>query len=179
MIRNGPQSFGLVTRALHWLTAALVLAAAPLGLYIANTQPSLSSLWLFGLHKTLGISVLALVLVRIAWHALSRPPVPFASGVAWKDRLANIVHRMLYVLMIAVPLVGWVASSATGIDSVVLGGLTLPRIAPVSEQVDETGFLIHASLAFLFLAVVALHIAGALLRRDGTLRRMVTGHTRP
>lgn len=172
---NGADRFGLVTRVLHWSTALLVLGTLPLGLYLAGAEIGLSTLWLFGLHKSIGIAVLGLALVRLVWHRLSPPPPPMASVPAWQVRAARWTHRVLYVLIVAMPVSGWVASSATGIDTVIFGGWTLPRIAPVSERWEEVGFAVHGALAAALLTLIALHMAGAVHRRDGTLRRMLRG----
>ena len=177
--RNTSTSFGSVTRALHWLMVILVFAALVLGNRIANMEMSLSALKFFGYHKSLGVSVLALIVLRILWHRITPPPTPIQSGVGWQDGLAKTIHRTFYVLLVAMPLTGWAASSATGIDTVIFGRWTLPAIAPVSERWEEVGFAIHGVIAKLLVAVILLHIAGALyhalVKRDGTLRRMTTG----
>lgn len=178
-LRNHPQGFGSVTRLLHWLTVVLVFAALILGNRIANMEVSLSALKFFGYHKTLGMTVLALMILRILWHWITPPPAPLSHGVIWQDRLARNVHRSFYVLLLAMPLTGWFASSATGIDTVVFGRWTIPAIAPASERLEEIGFLIHGTIAKILVAVILLHIGGALYRTfikpDGTLSRMVRG----
>ena len=73
------------------------------------------------------------------------------------------------------PLSGWIASSATGIDTVIFNTFTLPRIAPVSERWAEVGFQVHGAIGFILAVLVFLHVAGAVVRRDGTLSRMVRG----
>lgn len=171
---NGPERFGLISRLLHWLTALVVLALIPLGLRIAWGEVTLETLWLFGLHKSLGFVALSLVLIRIAWHAVSPPPGPLPD-TAWKTRAARGVHRGLYVLLVAMPITGWIGASATGIDTVVFGRWTAPRIAPVSEAWETAAFVVHGILAAILLALLLLHVGGALTRRDGTMRRMVLG----
>lgn len=177
--RNSAGGFGWVTRALHWVTAILVLSTIPLGLWIARIEPSLATLKYFGLHKTLGITVLTLTLIRILWHRVSPPPPPVSSGSLWQDRAARAVHLAFYLLLVAIPLTGWIASSATGIGTVVFNRWTLPSIAPVSEAWESAFFTLHTFLAQIFAALIALHVAAALHRglakRDGTLRRMVRG----
>ena len=174
-----PQGFGRVTRALHWLMAAGILGNFALGAYIARMQVGLGNLWLFGLHKTLGISLLALAVVRIAWHGLKPPPGPLPGPPPWQMQLAHLTHRALYVLMFAVPLSGWAYASATGLDVLIFGKVTLPGIAPVSEDWENRLHLLHRTLTWTLLALVCLHVAGALKRslisRDGTLSRMLKG----
>lgn len=177
-LRNSPHHFGILTRAVHWLSAFLVLAAIGLGFFISNAEFSLSLLKYFGLHKTLGITVFALTVLRLVWHKISPPPHPKPSGAAWKDQLARVVHKSFYVLLIAMPLSGWIASSATGIDTVIFNRWTLPAIAPTDEAWEKAGFALHAIIAKLLVATIVLHVGGALVRsasRDGTMRRMWAG----
>lgn len=179
-LTNGADSFGAVTRTLHWSVAVCVLAALPLGTFIARSEITLSNLWLFAFHKSLGVTVLSLVILRLAWHRVSPPPAPIPAKRAWQDVAARWVHRSFYVLLLAVPLSGWFASSATGIDSVIWGRWTLPRIAPVSERWESLGFAIHWWLTKLLALGVLLHLAGVVQRvrgGDGTLRRMIFGRS--
>lgn len=174
--------FGLMTRALHWVMALGILGTAGLGAYVARMEVGLANLWLFGLHKTIGICLLALALVRIGWHRLVPPPGPLPGPPEWQMRLARGTHRALYGLMLAVPLSGWAYGSATGIDTVIFGRVTVPPIAPASPEWEAALVLLHRALAWTLLALVALHVAGALeravVRRDGTLRRMLAGGAR-
>lgn len=178
--RNRTDSFGWVSRGLHWLMALMILFMLGLGSYIEDMEPALSTLWLYGLHKSIGISLLVLVLLRLGWHRLSPPPASLTAGIPpWQIRAARVTHRALYGLMLAVPLTGWIASSATGIDTVIFNRITLPGIAPVSEIWETAFFTAHAILTKLLLLCVGLHVAGALYRhlghRDATLRRMIRG----
>ena len=178
MLVNTPRAYGIVTRSLHWITAALILAALPLGAYIADMEPALSTLWLYGAHKTLGASVLALALLRLGWHLVSPPPPLPASAAPRADAAARLVHRSFYALLLLFPLAGWVGSSATGIDTVIFGRWTLPAIAPASPLIEEAAFAVHSGAAWTLAALVALHVAGALLRAlkgEPAFRRMIRG----
>lgn len=169
--RNTENGFGLISRMIHWAMAALVVGLLILGLFIANMQPSLANLWLYGAHKTAGIIALCLVLARIIWHKIS----PVSAPMGDISQLAKWAHRALYACLILMPLSGWIASSATGLDVIIFDAVTLPAIAPVSEAWENAGFALHRATAYLLMAVLALHIAGALIRRDGTLARMIWG----
>jgi cytochrome b561 len=178
--RNTPDRFGVVTRTIHWAMAVLILVQLALGTRIAGMEPGLSNLWLYGLHKTIGIVALALVILRIVWHMISPPPRPISPPGDWTVRAARTAHRALYVLLIAAPLSGWIASSATGIDVMIFDRWALPRIAPVSEAWETTGFAVHRMATLALFGVVALHMMGALKREmegDGTLTRMIRGRT--
>ncbi|MFN3994657.1 MAG: cytochrome b [Tabrizicola flagellatus] len=179
MLKNGPAEFGLVTRVLHWGTMLLVIAQLALGLRIADLEPGLSTLWLYGLHKTLGFAVLALILARIGWHLVSPPPPPLGPrGPAfWAARAA---HWAIYALLLAIPLTGWAGSSATGIDVMIADRWTLPPLVEPSEAAEAFWFRLHDILTKLLMALVTLHMLGAFKREmegDGTLTRMLKGRT--
>lgn len=178
MLRNTAESFGLITRLLHWGIALLVIIMLSLGLRIEDMEPALANLWLYSLHKSLGLITLALMVLRILWHLYSPPPKPLGGG--WQAMLARAAHLAIYALLIAIPLSGWAASSATGIDVMLFDRWIIPSIAPVSTLWEERGFALHGILTKLLLALVFLHMGAALKREmdgDGTLRRMVTGRT--
>jgi cytochrome b561 len=178
MIRNSGDRFGLATRVLHWTMAAAILATLPIGLWIANAQPSLAIIKWFGIHKTIGMTILALAVIRIAWHRITPPPGPLPGGPAWADRVARTTHRAFYVLLLVIPLSGWIGSSASGLDTVVFGRWTVPAIAPASPGIETAAFAVHGAAAFLLAGLIVLHVAGAVKRAlggDGTLRRMMTG----
>lgn len=174
-VANDAGHFGLVSRLLHWLMAAGILVMLGLGTWIMRMEVNLSNLWLFGVHKTIGFSLLVLAAIRIAWHRASPPPRPIGDPDDWRSRAARLAHLALYVLMLAVPITGWVASSATGLDVMVFDTWALPPLAPVSETWEKTFFAVHGILTKLLAALLVLHVAGAFSRRDGTLRRMLRG----
>jgi cytochrome b561 len=177
-LTNTPDSFGLVSRVIHWAMAIGILGMLVLGTRISDMQPGLSNLWLYSLHKSIGLILLALVLLRIVWHRISPPPGPIGPAGGWEQRLARAAHVALYTLMIAVPLSGYVASSATGLDVMLFDRWVLPPLAPVSVAWEEAGFAAHEQLTKLLMAVILLHVAGALRRAfggDRTLRRMLRG----
>jgi cytochrome b561 len=176
-LRNGPESFGLVTRVLHWTMAVLIVVMFALGLRLTSMEPGLSNLWLYGLHKTLGITLLLLVLVRILWHMVSRPPPPI--GPPGRMRLfVRVWHWTLYALMIATPVAGWAGSSASGIDTVIFGQVTLPPLVAPGERAEFVWFILHEIFAKTLIGMVAVHMLAALKREmegDGTLTRMLRG----
>lgn len=177
-LRNDAARFGWLTRALHWVIALLVLGQWGLGTLIAGMQASLSNLWLFGLHKSLGITVLMLMVLRLAWHRISPPPLPLPGPPPWQQALARATHAAFYVLLVLVPLSGWIASGASGLDVVVFGGVVLPPLAPASVALEDAFFRVHDILTKVLMGLIALHVAGAVKRAvagDGTLRRMIRG----
>lgn len=177
MLRNGPAEFGLITRVLHWLMMLLIIGQLALGLRIADLEPGLANLWLYGLHKTIGFGILALVLVRIAWHLISPPPVPMGPRTAafWAARAA---HWSIYAIVIAIPLTGWAGSSATGIDVMIADRWIVPPLVEASEAGEAYWFRLHDILTKILIALITIHMLGAFKREmegDGTLTRMIRG----
>lgn len=178
--RNTPDSFGLVTRIIHWTMALAIIGMLALGTRLSDMQPGLANLWLYSLHKSIGLIILALVLVRIVWHRINPPPAPQGMPDGWSPRAARAVHRLLYVLLLVIPLSGWIASSASGLEVILFDRWVIPAIAPVSEAWEKSGWAVHGIANTLLMAVLLVHVAGALKREmdgDGTLTRMLRGRT--
>ena len=185
LLRNTNHSFGLVAQLLHWATALIVLALFPLGYIIARLQPqSLAEVerafFLFSLHKTLGLVVLALAVLRVLWWAFQPRPYPLHADRPFEVWAAETVHWLLYVLIFLMPLTGYLYHSATEELAPIWGPFPqrLGFVPQTLEWEDLFGWA-HFATAWLMGAVVALHIAGALkhalIDRDGTLRRMIPG----
>lgn len=162
--------------AIHWLTALLIFGAIAMGVYMTSLQISPTRLKLYNWHKWLGISILALSLVRVLWRATHRPPVDLPMP-AWQRRAAHLTHWALYALLFAVPLAGWAYSSASGFPVVVFGLIPLPDLVAPDRSLAEALKALHVGLALGLGAGIVLHVAAVckhqLLDRDGILSRMV------
>jgi cytochrome b561 len=174
--------YGAPAIALHWLVAALVLATFPLGLYMTGMPLSPRKLQLISYHKWIGVTVFALAWLRLAWR-LHRPAPPFPPSMAmWQQRAAHAVHGLLYVLLIAIPLSGWLYSSASGVPTVYLGLWQLPDLVDRDKALAGTLRGAHRTLNWTLAALVALHVLAALkhqlLDRDGLLHRMLPSRRR-
>jgi len=169
--------YGGVAIALHWVGALCVLSGFALGLYMTGLAFTPAKLRYYGWHKWLGITVFLLAALRLAWrHAVPPPPWP-AAMPAWQRRAARSTHLALYALMLAVPLSGWLYSSATGVSVVYLGLVPLPNLVPKDKAVAGMLLTLHQSLNAALAALVLLHVAAAAkhqwLDRDGLLARML------
>jgi cytochrome b561 len=166
-----------VAIALHWLVALLIFAAFPLGLYMHDLPLSPRKLQLYSYHKWIGICVLLLLVVRMAWRATHRPPPLLPGMPRWQELVAHGVHHGLYLLMLAVPLSGWLMSSALGFPVVLFGKLPLPDLIGKDKVLGEALKEVHETLNYGLLLLVLAHVAGALkhhlIDRDGTLARML------
>lgn len=173
------QAEGRYTRvaiALHWLIAALVVAQFTFGWWmvgIPKDPPGMRAA-AFNLHKSVGLTILALMVLRLAWRLTHKPPA-LPPMPRWQALLARAVHIGFYVLLIALPLAGYIGSSFSGYP-VKLFGWTLPSWAPKNVAVKDWMSAAHLALGWTLAVVLALHVAGALkhalLDRDGLLRRM-------
>ncbi len=171
------QRYTGVAIALHWLIAAAILGTFLLGQYMTNLQLSPAKLKLYSYHKWIGVTIFLLVLVRIAWRLAHRPPLPPASMPAWQHSAASIAHFFLYALTLAIPVSGWLMSSASGFQVVYLGVVPIPDLLAKSKDAAEQLKQLHEALNWLMVLVVAMHVAAALkhhlMDRDDVLRRML------
>ena len=168
--------------ALHWLLALMLLVSFGVGRYMADLPLSPQRLRLFNWHKWAGATILALTLLRLLWRATHRPPA-LPTMPRWQVWAARLSHALLYLLCLAVPLVGWGRSAAAGYPLVWFGVLPLPDIAPVDRDLTALLKTWHANLAWALAALVLLHLGAALkhqlIDRDGLLARMRPGWFRP
>ena len=171
------QRYTGVAIALHWLIAVAILGTFLLGQYMTNLQLSPAKLKLYSYHKWIGVTIFLLVLFRIAWRLAHRPPLPPASMPAWQHSAASIAHFFLYALTLAIPVSGWLMSSASGFQVVYLGVIPIPDLLAKSKDAAQQLKQLHEALNWLMVLVVAMHIAAALkhhvIDRDDVLRRML------
>jgi cytochrome b561 len=162
--------------ALHWSIAGLVLAALFMGWTMTSMEFSPGKLRLYNYHKWVGVTVLALSLLRLCWRLVHQPP-PLDIKPRWRQVLARAVHGLLYVLMLAVPLSGWAYSNASGYPIVYLGKVPLPNLVDKDKVLAGQLVQVHEVLAVSFAVLVLLHVLAALqhqfVHNDRTLRRML------
>lgn len=174
-----PQRYGTTARTGHWLTLLLLAGAFALGWTMTGMAVSPTRLKLFSYHKWIGVTVFALALLRILWRQWARPPPLPATMPRWERVAAQLSHWALYGLLLAIPLSGWLMSSAKGFQTVYLGMLPIPDLVGRDRALGETLEGVHELLGTLLLFAVALHAAAALkhhfLDRDDVLARMVPG----
>ena len=169
--------YSTVSLVLHWLIAALVVTQ--IGLIAAHeaTEGSISREYV-NLHKSVGLSILVLTLIRLGWR-IANPAIPLPDSTPrWQKLVARGTHVLFYAFLIAMPLVGWAASSAAGRDILWFGLFEWPAL-PIGGGRETAGQLmdLHELAAKLLIALVVLHILGALkhhfIDRDNVLHRMI------
>ena len=161
---------------LHWVMALLLVGLFSVGLYMSDLPLSPQKLKIYSWHKWAGVTAFALVLVRLAWRIGHRPPaLPAMPG--WQRAAAHGLHHMLYLLMILIPLSGWLMSSAKGFQTVYFGVLPLPDLMQKNKELGDLLETVHTSLNYGLAALVVAHLGAALkhhlLDRDDVLSRML------
>ncbi|MCC6193656.1 MAG: cytochrome b [Burkholderiales bacterium] len=170
-----PARYGPVAQLLHWSMFALI-ALQWLGGKVMGKLPKSGSLRgiAFDTHETLGLLLLLLVFVRISWRMAH--PAPRIDGPRWQQAAARVAHLALYLLLIALPVAGYLSLSASGYDTAFFGW-QIPAALEKDAALQQRLSGVHQVLAFALLAVVVLHVAAALwhhvVARDATLRRML------
>ncbi|MHB0986713.1 MAG: cytochrome b [Sulfuricella sp.] len=172
-----PARYTRTAVALHWLAAILIFAAFPLGLIMSDLPLSPLKLKLISYHKWLGVTVFLLAAARLAWRATHTPPPLPEAMPAWQQRAASGLHFLLYLLLFAIPLSGWLMSSAKGFQTVYFGVLPLPDLIGKDKALGDALKEVHEMLNYGLLALVSAHVAAALkhqfIDRDGILARML------
>ena len=166
-----------VAIALHWLIALMILVSFSVGLYMADLSLSPTKLRLYSWHKWAGVTIFTLVLIRCLWRLTHAAPPLTGAMPRWQRTAAQASHYLLYALMIAIPLSGWLMSSAKGFQTVYFGVLPIPDLLEKNKELGETLNLLHTSLNYTMIVVVIAHAAGALkhhfIDKDDILRRML------
>jgi cytochrome b561 len=177
---NASQRFNPVLRLLHWLLAVCILAMLFIGVGMVSTvMPKYVPL--VSVHKSLGIAILVLALIRLGvrlTYGAPRLPADLPEPMRLAARLS---HYALYLLMIGMPLIGWAMVSSAGYPVVLLGGVRLPAILGQSDSMHTLLWNAHYYLAFAFFALILLHLSAALfhalVRRDGVFETMAPDFT--
>lgn len=162
---------------LHWLIAIAVIVnwrIAEAGEHLEMAE----KIEVMNRHKALGMTILALTILRVLWRLAQKPPALSSTLKPWEAMLARTVHLLFYVLLIGLPIGGWIANSAYGQGVDIFGLFTVPALpVPNNPDLGERIFGLHAAGGTVMLALIALHIVGALKHqffdRDGNLYRML------
>lgn len=177
--RGGAQGYSLTARLFHWITAAIVIALIPGGVYMANASPGPAQDLAYDLHRSFGFVLLPLMLARLVYR-LRHPPPPLPGDIPRVQRAgAQAMHGAFYALLFIQPLAGWIATSAYRAPIRVFWLFELPPIAPVDRPFSEWMFGVHRFLGYAIAALALVHISAALyhhvIRRNEVLLRMVRG----
>jgi cytochrome b561 len=175
-LRNTADTYGSLAKFLHWAIVLLIVPQYFLAEAAHDLPNGVEKLQLYTWHKSLGMLVLLLALVRIGWKLANRG-LPGPIGEPWQRKAAAAGHGLLYLLILAQPLTGWLMSSAANYPVTLFGWFQFPALIGENHDLHESLEEVHELLFTLMLVVVAVHIAAALyhhfILRDGVLRRML------
>jgi cytochrome b561 len=183
-IRSDANHWGGLAKFFHWSVVLLILAQGILGLVMVELPRKPDVVAVYTFHKSLGLTIFALALLRLAWRLFDARPADPPTMRHWQGIAARLGHALLYVLLFAVPLSGWLFDSATGLRPLYWWGLVkMPSLTGGPQRdLRETFEEAHELLFWILVAVAAGHAAAALWHhfhdRDGVLRRMLPGRDR-
>lgn len=181
--RNSTARWGWIAQALHWLTALLVIGTATVGLLMDELPNSPWKIEVYGLHKSFGLTILAIVVLRLLWRLIDPRPALPSDMPAWQKGLSSLVHGLLYAALLAMPLTGWLYNSAANFPLRWFGIVRVPALWPADRDVREIAGDAHELIFYVIAALFLVHVAGALkhhfIDRDATLSRMLPGLRSP
>jgi cytochrome b561 len=176
-VRNTTRSWGSVSKALHWIIVLLIINQWVIGMRADALPLGLAKLQVLAWHKSFGITILALAVVRLVWRWMNPVPDLTSETRPWERALAKISHLLLYALIFALPLSGWLMSSAKNFPVSWFNLLQLPDLVAPNEALFEQLRSLHHTLFAVLVAVAVVHAAGALkhhfVDRNDVLRRML------
>ncbi|MBX2805289.1 MAG: cytochrome b [Hyphomicrobiales bacterium] len=166
-----------MSKLLHWLVAICVLIMIPAGFTMNLVGPGDLQNGLYTVHRSLGVLVLILMIVRLLNRLIAGAPPPEPTLTVMQRVVSHIVHMALYVLLIAQSLIGWVGTSAFGAAISFFGLFTVPDLVDKDQPLSGFLFAAHFWIGLAITALVLMHIGAALyhgiIRRDGVLQRML------
>lgn len=176
---SAPRRYTGVAIGLHWLMLIGLVGAFAMGLYIQELPFSPNKLRLISYHKWAGVTIFAVLLFRVFWRLTHRPPALPAAMPRWQQHLAEATHLLLYVLMVLIPISGWLMSSAKGFQTVWFGLVPLPDLLDKNKELGDFLKEIHLLLNLTLAATVFAHAGAAFkhhfIDRDDVLTRMLPG----
>lgn len=176
---NSKTRYGIIAQFFHWSVAALVFVQVGLGLYAAGLPLGIARLQWMSYHKSLGLTVLILVALRLAWRLRdASPPLP-ASMPRWEQRAAHLTHWFIYLVLFTAMLSGWLYASAAGLSINWFGYFLVPDLIHKNTAIAPLFKSLHHGLVFLLVILLVGHIGAAMrhavMLKDGVMQRMLPG----
>jgi len=161
----------------HWILAVLISTLIGLGWYMLSVEEDPGSAWLFDLHKSLGLAAAMLILLRIVWRIRNAPTALPKTVPIWQSRASSWSHKLLYLLMVLMPVTGYLGASFSG-DGVAFFGLPTPDWIVKNDALKEQFFNFHSLIAWILVGIISVHVLAAFkhlwIDRDGVFQRMWT-----
>ena len=185
LIRNTKSSWGSLSKALHWIIVLLIINQWVIAERAASLPKGPALINALAWHKSFGITILLLAVIRLLWRWMNPTPVLPGTLKPYERALASFTHATLYVLLFIMPLSGWMMSSARGFPVAWFGffpkswfgSVQLPDLVPKNKPLYDAMLTTHQILQWVLYAVVALHVLAALkhhfMLKDNVLKRML------
>ena len=175
--QSAPLHYTGTAKVLHWLVALIIIGLFVLGQYMSDLSMSPRKLQLYSWHKWFGVTVFLLVLVRLGWRLTHQPPRLPAQMPKLQQLASHVGHMALYGLMLAIPISGWLMSSAKGYQTVWFGVLPIPDLLGKDKLLGDLLAELHGALNGVLMFIVVIHVIAALkhhfIDRDDVLKRML------
>ena len=175
--KNSKENYGLIAISFHWIMAIVVIGLIAMGFYMSNLENSPDKFKLYGLHKSFGGLILGLVILRLSWKLVNIAPELPLNIKLWERIAAKSAHLILYFFMFAMPVSGWLMSSAAGFPVSFFGLFTLPNLVEPNDELRKFFGEAHEIMAFALIGVIVVHFMAALqhhfLKKDTVLTRML------
>lgn len=181
--RNTPEQWGWIAKTLHWATALGVIGLVIVGLWMDELPNSPTKVKVYALHKSVGLTVLAIVVLRLVWRFVDKRP-PYPAGMPpWQKAASEISHGLLYLLLLSQTLSGWLYNSASNFALQWFGLFPVPRLSGPDPELKHLAHDIHETGWIVLAILLSIHVAAALkhhfVDRDVTLARMTPGVAPP
>lgn len=176
--KNSVERYGAVHKTLHWVIAIAVIMMLVMGWVMGDIPNGPDKFWVYSLHKSLGITILALMVMRVVWKLVNWDlPKALPTHATWEKRLASFVHWLFYGLLFVQPLSGWMLTGAANSTINWFGFFSVPNIVAPDQDLRRAMSELHDIIPLALTGIIFLHVAGAMkhavIDRDRTLRRML------
>lgn len=177
MIKSSTDSYGFIAKAFHWIIAAMIIGMLAVGFIMTAMEPAPTKFFIYGLHKSTGIIILALVFLRLMWRLYNPSPQLPRELSSWHRRIGKLSPIVLYSLLFLMPISGYILSEAGGYPISVYGLFTVPNFIEKNTEISKLASMIHEYGAFIFIGILVLHLTAALyhhfILKNTVLQRML------
>jgi len=175
-LRNTAFSYGSIAKSLHWLIALLVIVMLCVGFFMGDIKSESLQGMVYNTHKLIGLSILVLILLRAAWTLTNPKPVLPPDTQPWQRDVEWTVHFLFYACLIAMPLAGWIGSTAAGYMPH-LWGIEIGLPIAKNKLLTNAAFSVHTAIAWTLIGLITVHVGAALyhylIKKDNILQRML------
>jgi len=179
MLRNSPERYGIISQTLHWIIVVFVSIQFVVGSIAADLPLGMQRLILLSRHKSIGMTIFILMILRLLWRLSNQVPLLPAEMSSHEQRLARLIHWLFYILLLCIPVAGWINSSASNLTVSWFGIFNWPDLVEPDKYIATIAKGTHKILVWTLLAIISLHTMAALrhhfILKNNILIRMIPG----